>query len=75
MGLPLILSKPFTGRDQDEGVGRNGSELSPARRGHSHLSKHSSDLKQNGTQDKTPFYSTVFNTLSHGVPNPFCCEC
>ena len=33
----------------------------------SHLSKHSSDLKQNGTQDKTPFSSTVFNTLSHVI--------
>ena len=34
---------------------------------HSHLSKRSSDLKQNGTQGKTPFSSTVFHTLSHGV--------
>ena len=25
------------------------------------------DLKQNGTQEKTPFSGTVFNTLSHGV--------
>ena len=33
----------------------------------SHLSKGSSDLKQNGTQEKTPFSSTVFHTLSHGV--------
>ena len=33
----------------------------------SHLSKRPSDLKQNGTQEKTPFSSTVFNTLSHGV--------
>ena len=33
----------------------------------SHLSKQSSDLKQNGTQEKTPFSGTVFNTLSHGV--------
>ena len=32
-----------------------------------HLSKRSSDLKQNGTQEKTPCSSTVFNTLSHGV--------
>ena len=32
-----------------------------------HLSKRSSDLKQNGTQEKTPFSSTVFHTLSHGV--------
>ena len=31
-----------------------------------HLSKHLNDLKQNGTQDKTPFSGTVFNTLSHG---------
>ena len=33
----------------------------------SHLSKHPSDLKQNGTQEKTPFSSTVFHALSHGV--------
>ena len=33
----------------------------------SHLSKCPSDLKQNGTQENTPFSSTVFNTLSHGV--------
>ena len=33
----------------------------------SHLSKRPSDLKQNGTQEKTPFSGTVFNTLSHGV--------
>ena len=32
-----------------------------------HLSKHPSDLKQNGTQEKTPFSSTVFHALSHGV--------
>ena len=32
-----------------------------------HFSKHLSDLKQNGTQEKTPFSSTVFNALSHGV--------
>ena len=31
-----------------------------------HLSKHLNGLKQNGTQDKTPFSGTVFNTLSHG---------
>ena len=30
-----------------------------------HLSKHPSDLKQNGTQGMTP--STVFHALSHGV--------
>ena len=35
--------------------------------GLTHLSKRSSDLKQNGTQEKTPFTSTVFHTLSHGV--------
>ena len=35
--------------------------------GKTHLSKHSSDLKQNGTQEKTPFSSTVFHALSHGV--------
>ena len=33
----------------------------------SHLSKRPSDLKQNGTQEKTPFYGTVFHTLSPGV--------
>ena len=33
----------------------------------SHLSKHPSDLKQYGTQEKTPFSSTVFHALSHGV--------
>ena len=32
-----------------------------------HLSKRPSDLKQNGTQEKTPFSGTVFHTLSHGV--------
>ena len=32
-----------------------------------HLSKHPSDLKQNGTQEKTPFSGTIFQTLSHGV--------
>ena len=32
-----------------------------------HLSKRPSDMKQNGTQEKTPFSSTVFNALSHGV--------
>ena len=35
--------------------------------GRSHLSKRPSDLKQNGTQEKTPFSDTVFHTLSHGV--------
>ena len=34
---------------------------------YTHLSKHPSDLKQNGTQEKTPFSSTVFHALSHGV--------
>ena len=33
----------------------------------SHLAKRLSDLKQNGTQEKTPFSGTVFHTLSHGV--------
>ena len=33
----------------------------------SHLAKRPSDLKQNGTQEKTPFSGTVFHTLSHGV--------
>ena len=33
----------------------------------SHLAKRLSDLKQNGTQAKTPFSGTVFHTLSHGV--------
>ena len=32
-----------------------------------HLAKRLSDLKQNGTQEKTPFFDTVFHTLSHGV--------
>ena len=32
-----------------------------------HLAKRPSDLKQNGTQEKTPFSGTVFHTLSHGV--------
>ena len=32
-----------------------------------HLSKHLSDLKHNGTQEKAPFSGTVFNTLSPGV--------
>ena len=29
--------------------------------------KRSTDLKQNCTQEKAPFSSTVFHTLSHGV--------
>ena len=33
-----------------------------------HLAKLPSDLKQNGTQEKTLFSGTVFRTLSHGVP-------
>ena len=37
----------------------------------SHLSKLPSDLKQNGTQEKTPFSGTVFNTLSHGMVRGF----
>ena len=32
-----------------------------------HLAKQLSDLKQNGTQEKTTFYGTVFHTLSHDV--------
>ena len=32
-----------------------------------HLSKRPSDLKQNGTPEKTPFSGTVFHTLSHDV--------
>ena len=32
-----------------------------------HLSKHPSDLKPNGRQEKTPFSGTVFQTLSQGV--------
>ena len=32
-----------------------------------HLSKRPSDLKQNGTLEKTQFSSTVFHTLSHGA--------
>ena len=31
-----------------------------------HLAKCPSDVQQNGTQEKTPFSSTVFNTFSHG---------
>ena len=31
------------------------------------LAKRPSDLKQNGTQEKTPFSGTFLNTLSHGV--------
>ena len=34
-----------------------------------HLSKRPSDLKQNGTQEKTPFSGTVFNAPLHGVLN------
>ena len=33
-----------------------------------HLLKRPSDHKLNGTQENTPISSTVFNTLSHGVP-------
>ena len=33
----------------------------------SHLAKRLSDLKQNGTQEKTPFSDTVLHTLLHGV--------
>ena len=32
-----------------------------------HLAKLPSDVKQNGTQEKTPFSGTVFHTLSHDV--------
>ena len=32
-----------------------------------HFAKRPSDLKRNGTQEKTPFSGTVFHTLSHGV--------
>ena len=32
-----------------------------------HFSKRPSDLKLNGTQEKTPFSGTVFHTLSHDV--------
>ena len=32
-----------------------------------HLSKRPSDLKQNGTEEKTPFSGTVFHALSHGA--------
>ena len=32
-----------------------------------HLSKHPSDLKQNGTQEMTPISGRVFHTLSHSV--------
>ena len=34
-----------------------------------HLAKRSSNLKQNGTQEKTPFSGTFFQTLSCGVIN------
>ena len=34
---------------------------------YAHLSKRPNDLKQNGTQEKTPFVGTVFYTLSHGA--------
>ena len=33
----------------------------------SHLSKRPSDLKQNGTQEKTLFSGMLFHTLSNGV--------
>ena len=32
-----------------------------------HLSKRPSDLILTGTQEKSPIFRTVFNTLSHGV--------
>ena len=32
-----------------------------------HLAKRPSDVKQNGTQEETPFSGTVFHTLSHDV--------
>ena len=32
-----------------------------------HLAKRPNDLKQNGTQEKTPFSGTNFHTVSHGV--------
>ena len=32
-----------------------------------YLAKHPSALKQNCTQEKTPFSGTVLHTLSHGV--------
>ena len=32
-----------------------------------HFAKCLSDLKQKGTQEKTPVPGTVFHTLSHGV--------
>ena len=35
--------------------------------GYAHLAKRLSDLKQNGTQEKIPFFGTVFHTLSLGV--------
>ena len=34
---------------------------------YAHLAKRLSDLKQNDTQEKTPFSGTVFHTLLHGV--------
>ena len=39
---------------------------SRSRRG-AHLAKRLSDLKQNGTQEKTPFSDRVFHILSLGV--------
>ena len=35
----------------------------PTSSGSPHLSKRPSDLKQNGTQEKTPLSGTVFHTL------------
>ena len=32
-----------------------------------HLAKWPNDVKQNGTQEKRPFFGTVFNTFSYGV--------
>ena len=32
-----------------------------------HLAKRPSDLKQNGTHEKTQFSGTAFHTISHGV--------
>ena len=38
---------------------------------HPHLAKRPSDLKQNGTQERSPFSSKAFNTLFLGVIHVF----
>ena len=41
--------------------------MAPLVKANTHLSKRPSDLKQNGTQENTPFSGTVFHTHAHGV--------